>query len=89
MSEVNSEGKSGEKKQPFLTTLPGIITAITGLIVAITGLLQVLPSKDEQSNVDPTSTESSIVVTDTPEIVPTTEVAPTVTETVEVITPTE
>jgi hypothetical protein len=83
-----SEEKSGEKKQPFLTTLPGIISGITALIVAITGLLQVLPDREEQS-VEPTFTPSPIVITDTPEVEPTTEVEPTVTETAVVITPTE
>lgn len=81
-----SEENSGANKPSFWTTLPGIITTITGLIVAITGLMQVLPSKDAQSNLDPTATLAPIVVTDTPEADPTT--APTVTETEEVITPT-
>lgn len=88
MSEEKSEQKSGEKKQPFLTTLPGIISGITALLVAVTGLLQVLPSKEEQSSVDPTSTSAPLVVTATPEVVPTTQAAPTDTETEEVITPT-
>ena len=86
-----SEETSGEKKQSFWTTLPGIITALSGLVVAITGLVTVMNGNQATTDVDVTLTPSAVAMVETPEVDPT-EVDPTATpteESEEVITPTE